>query len=163
MNKKDGFGVQNGPDSGTFLIDVPVGDNTDQLRYSRCTLMNRSGEKQENCINPQEACSVVKVLEHGTYKSRTASKVLLQAVTGRRHQLRVHLQYIGHPVVGDMCYGIEDFDTYRTMLHAYKFKMRVDTRNRMFIKATAGDPFTTLVDPDWLPKRTFHELEKLKI
>ena len=31
--------------------------------------------------------------------------VELQPVTGRSHQLRVHLQAIGHPIVGDDLYG----------------------------------------------------------
>ena len=40
--------------------------------------------------------------------------VELQAVTGRTHQLRVHMAYIGHPLVADFLYGdrIEN-ETYR--------------------------------------------------
>jgi tRNA pseudouridine32 synthase / 23S rRNA pseudouridine746 synthase len=33
------------------------------------------------------------------------SLLLLQPVTGRTHQLRVHLSWIGHPIVGDHLYG----------------------------------------------------------
>jgi tRNA pseudouridine32 synthase/23S rRNA pseudouridine746 synthase len=33
------------------------------------------------------------------------SRVELEPVTGRSHQLRVHLQAIGHPIVGDPLYG----------------------------------------------------------
>jgi tRNA pseudouridine32 synthase/23S rRNA pseudouridine746 synthase len=33
------------------------------------------------------------------------SRVELEPVTGRSHQLRVHLQAIGHPIVGDAMYG----------------------------------------------------------
>lgn len=33
------------------------------------------------------------------------TRVLLQPVTGRSHQLRVHLQAIGHPIVGDELYA----------------------------------------------------------
>ena len=32
------------------------------------------------------------------------SRVLLTPITGRSHQLRVHLQYIGHPITGDKLY-----------------------------------------------------------
>lgn len=37
--------------------------------------------------------------------------------TGRTHQLRVHLQAIGHPLVGDALYGLPD-GAWRLMLHA---------------------------------------------
>ncbi len=33
------------------------------------------------------------------------SRVLLQPVTGRSHQLRVHMQAIGHPIIGDRFYA----------------------------------------------------------
>lgn len=142
---------------------MPVGDNTDQLRYSRCTPVDPNGQATVNCLDPQESRTLLKVLEYGTYKGKAATKVLLQAMTGRRHQLRVHLKYLGHPVVGDMCYGEDDFDTYRTMLHAYKLKIRIDTHERMFVKAHAPDPFLNELDPDWQPQRVLHQLEKLKI
>ena len=34
----------------------------------------------------------------------------LEPVTGRSHQLRVHLRAIGHPIVGDPLYGNADDD-----------------------------------------------------
>jgi tRNA pseudouridine32 synthase/23S rRNA pseudouridine746 synthase len=33
------------------------------------------------------------------------SRLELQPLTGRSHQLRVHLQAIGHPILGDPLYG----------------------------------------------------------
>ena len=53
--------------------------------------------------------------------SRT--RLELEPVTGRTHQLRVHLQAIGHPMVGDRLYGIED-DASRLMLHAWRLALR---------------------------------------
>jgi tRNA pseudouridine32 synthase/23S rRNA pseudouridine746 synthase len=47
---------------------------------------------------------------------RDASRVELEPVTGRSHQLRVHLQAIGHPIVGDALYGGRAAP--RLMLHA---------------------------------------------
>ncbi len=35
------------------------------------------------------------------------SRVLLTPITGRSHQLRVHMQYIGHPITGDKLYHLE--------------------------------------------------------
>lgn len=44
------------------------------------------------------------------------TRMLLEPVTGRSHQLRVHLQAIGHPIVGDALYG--GAPAARLMLHA---------------------------------------------
>ncbi len=43
--------------------------------------------------------------------------LLVRLRTGRTHQIRVHMRYIGHPVVGDRVYG-RNVDT-RLMLHAW--------------------------------------------
>ena len=45
-----------------------------------------------------------------------ASRLELEPVTGRSHQLRVHLRAIGHTIVGDRLYG--DDEAPRLMLHA---------------------------------------------
>ncbi len=53
----------------------------------------------------------------------TASLVEVQPVTGRTHQIRVHLKENGHPVLGDWQYGRHFKCTYqapRQMLHALK-------------------------------------------
>jgi tRNA pseudouridine32 synthase/23S rRNA pseudouridine746 synthase len=43
---------------------------------------------------------------------------LLEPLTGRTHQLRVHLQAIGHPIVGDPLYAPLPSQAPRLMLHA---------------------------------------------
>ncbi|MCK9517356.1 MAG: RluA family pseudouridine synthase [Ottowia sp.] len=50
------------------------------------------------------------------------SRIALQAITGRTHQLRVHLQAIGHPIVGDALYGRTD-GAPRMMLHACRLQL----------------------------------------
>ncbi|MCT7690914.1 MAG: pseudouridine synthase, partial [Lactobacillus crispatus] len=37
-----------------------------------------------------------------------ASLVELRLLTGRTHQIRVHMAYLGHPLYGDPLYGIQD-------------------------------------------------------
>jgi 23S rRNA pseudouridine1911/1915/1917 synthase len=51
---------------------------------------------------------------------RRHALLLLRPKTGRTHQLRVHLRYIGHPIVGDALYGFADplFPAASLMLHA---------------------------------------------
>jgi 23S rRNA pseudouridine1911/1915/1917 synthase len=48
------------------------------------------------------------------------SLVLLRPKTGRTHQLRVHMAYLGHPILGDPLYGVKDglFPQAGLMLHA---------------------------------------------
>ncbi len=48
---------------------------------------------------------------------RAASHLLLEPLTGRTHQLRVHLAHIGHPIVGDALYGGAP-EGARLLLHA---------------------------------------------
>ncbi|MBX3369120.1 MAG: RluA family pseudouridine synthase [Nitrospira sp.] len=55
-----------------------------------------------------------------------AAHVLLTPHTGRTHQLRAHLQAIGHPILGDLAYGarshhfVDGLPAPRVMLHARK-------------------------------------------
>lgn len=48
------------------------------------------------------------------------SMIELQLETGRKNQIRVHMQSLGHPVVGDMRYGCETDPLRRLALHAFK-------------------------------------------
>lgn len=41
--------------------------------------------------------------------------------TGRTHQIRVHMKYLGYPILGDSTYGRNDSEK-RQMLHAYKLE-----------------------------------------
>ncbi len=53
------------------------------------------------------------------------TRLALQPLTGRTHQLRVHLLAIGHPIVGDALYGTSEAPTApRLMLHATKLELR---------------------------------------
>ena len=55
------------------------------------------------------------ILEQAQDKTR----LLLQPLSGRTHQLRVHLQAIGHPIVGDALYGADAGpQAPRLLLHA---------------------------------------------
>ena len=50
--------------------------------------------------------------------SKTKTRVYLYPVTGRSHQLRVHMQYIGYPIAGDRFYNDDAAQDSRMMLHA---------------------------------------------
>lgn len=75
-------------DSGT--IDAPIGRDKND-RKKMCV----------TDVNSKEAITNFKVLER--YKNATLIELSLK--TGRTHQIRVHMNYIGHPVVNDPVYG----------------------------------------------------------
>ena len=52
------------------------------------------------------------------------TRLALEPLTGRTHQLRVHLAAIGHPIVGDALYGPDGDDAPRLMLHATTLRLR---------------------------------------
>ena len=56
----------------------------------------------------------------GEPASSAATHVLLEPLTGRSHQLRVHLLSIGHPILGDALYGDAALQAHapRLLLHA---------------------------------------------
>ncbi len=61
------------------------------------------------------------------------SLVELKPKTGRTHQLRVHLSYIKHPIVGDPLYNKKINSTKRMMLHAYSIKINLlDGQSKIF-------------------------------
>ena len=46
-----------------------------------------------------------KAIEHFEIQGQKVTRVELMPITGRSHQLRVHMQYLGHPIVGDTLYA----------------------------------------------------------
>lgn len=61
--------------------------------------------------------------------------------TGRTHQIRVHMKYMGYPILGDAVYGRPDSEK-RQMLHAYKLEfLHPITKEKMEIIAELPDDF----------------------
>ncbi len=96
------------PPKDEGMIDAPL------LKDSSMGLVKVSKEGKE-------ARTKYKVLE----KYEDSSLVELELLTGRTHQIRVHLSYIGHPIIGDGKYG--DFEMNRI------YKMRYKVNNQFLI------------------------------
>lgn len=64
----------------------------------------------------REAVTIFKVLER--FKNATLLEVTTK--TGRTHQIRVHLSFLNHPIIGDSLYGRKDKIINRQALHCFK-------------------------------------------
>lgn len=87
--KKDYYAVVNGIIEENGVIDKPIARCGDSI------IKRRVDENGENAVTHYEVVSV---------KDNT-TLVKLNLETGRTHQIRVHMDYIGHPLVGDTLYG----------------------------------------------------------
>jgi tRNA pseudouridine32 synthase / 23S rRNA pseudouridine746 synthase len=77
------------------------------------------------------------------FDARTLIEV--HSLTGRRHQIRVHLYRLGHAIVGDPLYGEKGPMHYpfpRLMLHAQKIEVRLPSGNEVMIEALVPESFT---------------------
>ena len=70
--------------------------------------------------NGQEALTTYKLVER--YNGATLLEV--QIFTGRSHQIRVHMNHIGHPIIGDSLYNKKSPYINRQALHSYYLKAK---------------------------------------
>ena len=79
--------------------------------------------------NSREAITHIEVLERFYSSNVTLVKATLE--TGRTHQIRVHMSYMHHPIVGDEVYGKKDpkFKVTGQMLHAKLLGFKHPTTN----------------------------------
>jgi len=99
--------VHGNPDPDSGLIDVPL----------IADWPNRPLQKVDY-VNGKPSQTGFSVLSRDA--ERDQGRLQLKPYTGRSHQLRVHLHYIGHPIVGDRLYRNPDTPhrADRLMLHA---------------------------------------------
>lgn len=116
------------PNQLEAIIDLPIGRNPKEPSKFRVD------------PNGKSAKTVYKVLA----SNEKFSLVELQPLTGRTHQLRVHMAHIGTPIHGDKVYG-KPAD--RLYLHAAKLEITIPKGERML--------FTAIVPPE------FADMEKV--
>lgn len=69
------------------------------------------------------------------------SLLKIKPITGRTHQIRITLAYLGYPIVGDTKYGKKTNLIERLALHAHKLSfLHPETKN--YIEFTAPNPFS---------------------
>lgn len=72
----------------------------------------------ERCVSEAGQTAITHYEVIKTYDTYSVLSVKLE--TGRTHQIRVHMAYIGNPIVGDTMYGKETTVIDRQALHSYK-------------------------------------------
>ena len=124
------WGVINN-DTGT--IDAPIGRDSKDRKKMAVT-----------SNNSKEAITHFKVLER--YKETTL--IELQLETGRTHQIRVHMNYIGYPIVNDPVYGRRKIiDATGQCLHAKELGfIHPRTGEKMEFSSEIPSSFSTILE-----------------
>lgn len=77
--------------------------------------------------------------------------VKLDPKTGRRHQLRIHLLDIGHPILGDKIYGKDHLSSQTKGLHLHSFSVRFThpfTHQEIYLEAPLPKRFNSIFKRD---------------
>lgn len=121
--------------------NVPDDEATIDLPIARSTKDRKKMAVDEKGKN---AVTYFKVLKR--YDRYTLLE--LKIATGRTHQIRVHMSYIGHPVVGDEVYsnGKNEFEVKGQMLHAWKLEfIHPITGKKINLEAPVPDYFKEIL------------------
>lgn len=129
--KKEYIAVVDGIiDKSIQVIDAPISRQEDSI-IKRCVSQNGN-----------RAITEVTLLKN--FDNYSSVKCNLK--TGRTHQIRVHLSYIGHPILGDDLYGKKSEFVNRQALHAYMVNfIHPITKNKMEIMAELPEDIKKLI------------------
>lgn len=132
------FAIVDGtPKLPSAKIDLPIARN---LKHPTTFMVDPKGKPSQTFYNTIRT-------EHINH--RTYSLVELKPVTGRTHQLRVHLKYLGHPIIGDTVYNDKTAARTRLFLHAHALEITIpgaDGGERRIFEAPIPSEFTKLLD-----------------
>ena len=116
----------------TATIDAPIGRD-EKNRIRMCV----TGK------NSKDAITHLKVIKR--YKGYTLLRLKLE--TGRTHQIRVHLNYIGYPIVNDPLYGTCDNPNFGQFLHSTSIRFTHPiTGKELFFEVPVPKEFDTYLE-----------------
>jgi len=98
--------IDNGALPSNGVIDAPIA--------------RKEGSTIERCVDFEKgeyAVTHFTKIQH--FSDKQISLIKLQLETGRTHQIRVHMKYIGHPLIGDDLYESDCTLIRRQALHSY--------------------------------------------
>lgn len=135
------------PDEAQSLfIAVPLGQHDNEFPMRIPPSFNEMATKAENAtlhvgdpmMDFKPSLTRCTIVQKGLIDGQPVTKVLLEPRTGRRHQLRVHMALLGHPILGDLTYCSNQSErTGRMCLHSHRLQV-----SDPFLDLKAPDPFT---------------------
>lgn len=115
------------------------------------TIVQPIGRKEDSIIerevraDGQYACTHFTILERFT----TFTRLLLKLETGRTHQIRVHMSFSGHPLLGDDLYGGDTTLINRQALHCKKINfIHPFSGEEMTFSAPFPDDLVRIIEAD---------------
>lgn len=147
--QKNYLAVVRGHCDKTGVIDHPVRDR------------DAKDKKPADAITRYNTAATLELPVHvDRYPTTRYSLLQVQPQTGRRHQIRLHMKHISHPIVGDTNYGktphnkffTHHYQSHRLLLHAHSITLQepggADTTT---ITAPVGEEqfVRVLNDPAW--------------
>jgi 23S rRNA pseudouridine1911/1915/1917 synthase len=119
--------VKGTPELPTAIIDIALGRDPKKPQTFKTDKLGKPAQTLYEVIKSNGHYSLLK----------------LTPKTGRTHQLRVHLKYIKHPIVGDELYGGEPAT--RLFLHAADLEITIPKSNRITFSSPLPDSFNDYI------------------
>lgn len=148
--------VRGWPEAESFRVDLPLEEDSASRLRVKMRVAARGG---------LASSTVVRVLERRAGGERCYALVECDLLTGRQHQIRVHLASLGFPLVGDKLYGADEalfargsdnalteadlveLELPRHALHAHTLALDHPTRGeRLTITAPLADDLRAFLD-----------------
>ena len=117
--------VEGLPKQASAMIDIPIARNPSAPSTFRADSKGKPAQTEYTVLDTRNGRSLVELTPR----------------TGRTHQLRVHLQYVGTPIVGDRVYGKA---AERLYLHAYRLEVTIGHGSRQSFIAPIPQAFETV-------------------
>jgi len=95
-------------------IDLPLAPDPDRNPYQRV-----------DPVNGLRSLTRYRVVERFAMDGEPVTRLALKPVTGRTHQLRVHLMSVGHPIIGDPLYAPPDSPAHFGRLHLHAARLAI--------------------------------------
>jgi 23S rRNA pseudouridine1911/1915/1917 synthase len=111
--------VKGTPKEPSAVLQLPIERNPKKPQTFRVNGNGKSAETAYETLANFKGYTLLKLMPH----------------TGRTHQLRVHLHYLGCPIVGDELYGKAEPKLGRMFLHAASLELTVPSRERKVFDA----------------------------